>query len=71
MRFLVGQPIHGFAGGVFGRDSYACRRVEAVGHDWIVTRSEDGVVEFASGQSDLDFLQANHDDRSYCDEECG
>jgi hypothetical protein len=47
--WAVGEPIHGFAGGAFGRDSYGCRRVEAVGWDWIVTRDESGEPEFASG----------------------
>ena len=45
----VGERIHGFAGGAFGRDSYACRTVEAVGPDWVVTRNEQGEPEFASG----------------------
>jgi hypothetical protein len=44
----VGEVVHGFAGGAFGRDSYDCRRVEAVGHDWIVTRNARGGVEFVS-----------------------
>ncbi len=44
----VGEQIHGFAGGAFGRDSYACRRVEAIGHDWIVTRNAEGRVEFVA-----------------------
>jgi hypothetical protein len=57
-RFLVGQVIHGFAGGVFGRDSYQCRRVEAVGYDWLVTRNESGDPEFTT---DLDLI--NPDDR--------
>lgn len=49
----VGQMIHGYAGGTYGRDSYYCRRVEAVGYDWVVTRNSRGVVEVASGQDDL------------------
>lgn len=43
MTFVVGDIIHGFAGGAFGRDSYECRRVEHVGPDYIVTRSDEGV----------------------------
>lgn len=35
----VGMLVHGFANGVFGRDSYQCRRIEALGVDWVVTRS--------------------------------
>jgi len=46
--FRVGDILHGFCGGSFGRDSYACRRVEAVGADWIVTRNERGEVELAA-----------------------
>jgi hypothetical protein len=47
--FKVGQMIHGFAGGAYGRDSYDCRRVEAVGFDWVVTRNSRGEVEIVSG----------------------
>lgn len=47
--FLVGSVVHGFAAGSFGRDSYDCRRVEAVGADWIVTRNRRGEVEMVSG----------------------
>jgi hypothetical protein len=59
--------IHGYAGGAFGRDSYACRRVEAIGPDWVVTRNRYGVADFAP----LDRLNGvDIDDRSWCDEEC-
>lgn len=34
----VGDVIHGFAHGAFGRDHYHCVRIEAVGADWIVAR---------------------------------
>lgn len=60
--FRVGQVIHGFANGAFGRDSYSCRRVEAVGADWIVTRNKSGTVEFSS---DFDYIE-DPEDRSYC-----
>lgn len=36
----VGDRIHGFAGGYFGRDSYHCREVEHIGPDWVITRTE-------------------------------
>lgn len=34
----VGDIIHGHGGGYFGRESYNCKRVEAVGPDWVVAR---------------------------------
>lgn len=34
----VGDLVHGYAQGVFGRDHYACARVEAFGADWAVVR---------------------------------
>lgn len=45
MSICVGIEINGFCGGWFGRDSYGDRRIEAFGVDWIVTRSDDRVVE--------------------------
>jgi hypothetical protein len=63
--FVVGDVIHGFAGGAFGRDSYGCRTVEAVGTDWVVTRNSAGAAEFASGDS-LHWARLSADDRSYC-----
>lgn len=65
--FKVGDEIHGFAGGTFGRDSYDCRIVEAVGRDWIVTRNTNSEVEFASGK---DLQHIPRFDRSYCDDLC-
>lgn len=64
----VGDQVHGYADGIFGRDSYACRIIEAVGTDWIVTRNSSGAAEFGR----LDFLEAiDSDDRSYCSQQCG
>lgn len=57
----VGDIIHGFANGAFGRDSYDCRKIEAVGPDWIVTRDENGDVEFAAGRRTLELCQANRE----------
>lgn len=34
----VGDVLHGFCGGIFGRDSDACKRVEAFGADWVIAR---------------------------------
>jgi hypothetical protein len=41
-RLVVGGIIHGYAGGWFGRDHYDCIRIEAVGVDWLVGRTESG-----------------------------
>jgi hypothetical protein len=60
----VGEIIHGFAGGAFGRDSYECRRVEAVGADWVVTRNGRGEVECAT--SDRIPHRSEGNDLSYC-----
>ena len=61
--FRVGMLVHGFANGVFGRDSYSCRRIEAMGADWVVTRTLDsGDPEFASGEDSLRWLKRNIDE---------
>lgn len=67
--FMVGDVIHGFARGHFGRDSYVCRRVEAVGVDWIVTRGQGG-VELASGLNELFSIYEVMGDRGYCHDWC-
>lgn len=36
----VGDMIHGHVAGYFGRDYYDCARVEALGSDWVVVRTE-------------------------------
>lgn len=71
--YQPGDILHGFCGGSFGRDSYACRRVEAVGLDWIVTRSGlgDGAasdVELAAGDRIPTRVEAT--DTSWCDVDC-
>lgn len=51
----VGDVIHGFAYGAFGRDHYQCVRIEAVGPDWIVTRDADGEGSgFTGGRRSLE-----------------
>lgn len=60
----VGDLIHGFAQGAFGRDHYDCVRIEATGPDWIVARSADGGVSFAAGADSLRFLLAVRDEVS-------
>lgn len=57
----VGDIIHGFANGAFGRDSYDCRRIEAVGPDWVVCRYESGAVDLAAGAETLKLCQANRE----------
>lgn len=44
----VGVVLYGFCGGYFGRDSYADKRVEAIGADWVIVRNlDDNRPEFA------------------------
>ncbi len=45
----VGTMIYGYCEGLFGRDSYGDRRVEAIGADWVVLRTEDNTVELYDG----------------------
>ena len=46
----VGMILHGYCEGYFGRDSHRCKRIEAIGHDWVVARElgVDELVVFAS-----------------------
>lgn len=46
----VGDEIHGFARGLFGRDSYQCKIVAAVGDNWAKLASEDGMTAFYMDQ---------------------
>lgn len=69
---VVGDVLHGFCGGHFGRDHYDCCRVEALGPDWLVARSEDGedrdaAVAFACGSSDLIALRAFRGQSEWCE----
>lgn len=63
-KFVVGTIVHGFAAGAFGRDSYYCRTVEAVGQGWIVTRNSVGEAEFTT------YLTFDPNDRGHCDDYC-
>lgn len=69
MTLQVGQPVNGFCRGLFGRDSYGNRRIEAMGYDWIVTRDENDMVEMASGAERLsdieDYVKEYPDGDSY------
>lgn len=61
----VGDVIHGFAFGVFGRDHYHCVRIEAVGPDWIVVRDPDSEwngPSFACGERALELCQQARDE---------
>lgn len=66
----VGDVIHGFAQGGFGRDHYDCVRIEAAGRDWIVARDADGDVSFASGERSLKHLiRVRDEDADKCPED--
>lgn len=61
----VGDVIHGFAYGAFGRDHYHCARIEAVGPDWIVARDPDSDwtgPSFTSGRHSLELCQQARDE---------
>ncbi|MEV8042430.1 hypothetical protein AB0P02_01115 [Streptomyces griseoluteus] len=61
----VGDVIHGFAYGAFGRDHYDCVRIEAVGPDWIVARDRnpyDNSPSFTAGHSSLELCQQARDE---------
>jgi hypothetical protein len=58
----VGDVIHGFAYGAFGRDHYDCVRVEAVGPDWIVARAPGSFAIMASGHEELRLCQQARDE---------
>lgn len=47
MKILIGSVLYGYCGGVFGRDSYENKRVEAFGADWIICRDKKGCIHYA------------------------
>ncbi|MFJ3141734.1 hypothetical protein ACIPJM_04685 [Streptomyces halstedii] len=62
---VVGDIIHGFAHGAFGRDHYHCVRIEAVGADWVVARDPDEPERgpsFSSGSQALDLCAQARDE---------
>lgn len=65
----VGDRIHGYAGGVFGGDSYTCRTIITVAEDWLVTRNDHGRPEFLD-LTDYARITDVLDDRGWCDDEC-
>lgn len=66
----IGDVIHGFAQGGFGRDHYDCTKIEACGPDWIVARDADGDLSFACGRSSLEHLIMVRDTDSCPEPEC-
>lgn len=62
----IGDVLHGFCGGYFGRDHYDCTRIEAIGPDWLVARDEDGCLSFAAGSGDLGALRAYRTQSEWC-----
>lgn len=66
----IGDVIHGFAQGAFGRDHYDCVKIEAAGRDWIVARDADGDLSFASGERSLRHLIMVRDEDECTDSPC-
>ncbi len=52
-----GATLYGYCGGDFGRDSYGKKRVEAVGHDWVIARDDNDNPLAALQVDPEDFLQ--------------
>lgn len=52
-----GDILHGFCGGILGRDHYTCSTVEARSADWAVVRSDTGEIDFAAGKDALEGLR--------------
>ena len=59
----VGDILHGFCGGTFGRDFWGPARVEAIGTDWVVVRHEYRGVYLHEGSPEelLDYLTQEDD----------
>lgn len=64
----VGDVVHGHLNGFFGRDHYDCARVEAVGADWAVIRTFDGVAVTGTGAGVAAKLAEARDGESLLDE---
>lgn len=62
----LGDVLHGFCGGHFGRDHYDCARVEAIAPDWLVARDQDGDLSFAAGASNLRALRSYRTQSEWC-----
>lgn len=50
----IGSILHGYCGGYFD-DSYECKRVEFIAHDWLVVREIDSgcPIFYSDNQSQL------------------
>ena len=61
----VGDVLHNFSCGVFGRDHYDCVRIEETGPDWIRAVDRHGVSVNARGYRSLVLLM-EHRDKAKC-----
>ena len=66
----IGTVLHGFCGGMFDVDYYSTRRVEAMGADWVVARTESGDVHFAACPPEFLEEYAKPSRSHSCCEEC-
>lgn len=58
----VGHTLYGYCGGEFGRSFYGPARVEAVGADWVVARTENNCVWLYEGRPE-DLLKYTTEER--------
>lgn len=67
-----GDVVHGFAGGYYGRDSYACRTVVAVGEqfgvEFVVTWNGQR-YELVDGLY-VRWVEELMNERTYCSDDC-
>lgn len=63
----VGDKIHGYVRGYYGRDHYSCGRIEAIGFDWVVMRTDGGVACAATGEGVIEAHYEARMDYSFCD----
>lgn len=61
----VGDRIHGYCGGYFGRDHYDCGTVEAIGSDWLVARTPEGKA-FSECRPNILMTLAEYRDNEKC-----
>lgn len=77
MSLLIGDIVHGYVEGYFGRDHYDCARIEAFGVDWVVIRNigwgpDGGLVATGSGQGILEACErARNVGPDYAAHTCG
>ncbi len=57
----IGMVLYGYCQGYFGRDSYDNKRIEAIGHDWVVVREDDGFPSFASFKTNAEMVDCLKD----------